>query len=81
MGFAGLWEHWLGADGSEIESMAILTTEANSDVASIHDRMPVILPKESYSEWLDCLSGSSLGVKELMRPLAEGRVAVRCNLA
>ena len=44
MGFAGVWEHWLGADGSEMESMAIITTDANATMATIHDRMPAILP-------------------------------------
>jgi putative SOS response-associated peptidase YedK len=52
--FAGLWEHWLGADGSEMESMAIITTEANRTLAHIHDRMPVILAPETWETWLDC---------------------------
>lgn len=50
---AGLWEHWAGADGSEIESCTILTTEANDLVRPIHDRMPVILAPEDYAVWLD----------------------------
>ncbi|MEL6288906.1 MAG: SOS response-associated peptidase, partial [Pseudomonadota bacterium] len=52
LAFAGLWETWLGADGSEIDSMAILTTEANGVMTTIHDRMPVILGEEDYSTWL-----------------------------
>ena len=40
---AGLWEHWLGPDGSEIESCTIIVTDANALLAPIHDRMPVIL--------------------------------------
>ena len=51
--FAGLWEHWMSADGSEMESMAIVTTDANRTVAAIHDRMPVILPPELFEPWLD----------------------------
>ena len=43
MAFAGLWEHWLGADGSEIETMAILTVPANAVAGRIHDRMPAII--------------------------------------
>lgn len=27
---AGLWEHWQDAEGTQIESCAIITTEANS---------------------------------------------------
>jgi putative SOS response-associated peptidase YedK len=51
--FAGLWERWGGADGSEIESCTIVTTDANALLAEIHDRMPVILPERAYAVWLD----------------------------
>lgn len=51
--FAGLWEHWMGKDGSEIETMAILTVAANTTVAAIHDRMPAILPEAAFDAWLD----------------------------
>ncbi len=50
--FAGLWEYWSGADGSEILSCAIITTEPNDLMASIHNRMPVILPPQAYELWL-----------------------------
>lgn len=72
MGFAGLWEHWLGADGSEVETMAILTCAANRDMEPIHDRMPVILDPGDYDEWLDCSSGSSVGLDRLLKPVNNG---------
>jgi len=50
--FAGLWERWLGPDGP-VESCAILTTEANGLVRPVHDRMPVILPRQHWAAWLD----------------------------
>ncbi len=50
---AGLWENWLSDDGSEIQSTAILTTKANKLVRRVHDRMPVILKRESFARWLD----------------------------
>jgi len=40
--FAGLWTP-ARIDGERIESATMLTTAANSLVASVHDRMPVIL--------------------------------------
>jgi len=52
-GFAGLWERWTGEDGSVIESCTILTTTANEVLASVHDRMPVILHRDEYELWLD----------------------------
>jgi putative SOS response-associated peptidase YedK len=39
--------------GTVIESCTILTTDPNSLLADIHDRMPVILRQESYDLWLD----------------------------
>jgi len=51
--FAGLWEHWQTADGSEIHSAAIITTEPNKLMAPIHNRMPVILNHTGYAQWLD----------------------------
>ena len=68
MGLAGIWETWLGADGSEIEMMAILTTAANATVAPIHDRMPVIVAAADFDRWLDCSPGSAAPVAGLLQP-------------
>ena len=51
--FAGLWEHWESADGSEIDSCTIITTEPNKLMQSLHNRMPVILHPKDYAKWLD----------------------------
>jgi putative SOS response-associated peptidase YedK len=50
--FAGLWESWYGPDGSNILSCTIITTEPNTLLKNIHNRMPVILPKNTYQLWL-----------------------------
>jgi putative SOS response-associated peptidase YedK len=50
--FAALWES-CALDGEQIDSCAILTTEANELVRPVHDRMPVILAPQHYDEWLD----------------------------
>lgn len=50
--FAGLWDRW-NQDGEMIQSCTIITTEANELMKDIHDRMPVILTKESQKVWLD----------------------------
>lgn len=73
---AGLWEGWLGADGSEIETMAILTTASNADMARLHDRMPVIIEPADFDRWLDCRSGTAEGVLDLLRPFPVGRLTV-----
>ena len=51
--FAGLWDTWRDADGQQIRTCTIITTEPNELVASIHNRMPVILPPKAREEWLD----------------------------
>lgn len=71
MAMAGIWEHWLGADGSEVETMAILTVPANRTMQRIHDRMPAIMPPEAYEAWLDCRSGSAQQIVDLMVPAPE----------
>jgi len=50
--FGGLWERWTPPDGDPIESCTILTTRPNELIASLHDRMPVIIPPERFSEWI-----------------------------
>lgn len=49
---AGLWEVWHSPEGDEISTCTILTTEPNSFMQTIHNRMPVILPPEAYDTWL-----------------------------
>ena len=51
--FAGLWDRWTDPTGTIIESCSILTTTANTMLANLHHRMPVILSKNTYDLWLD----------------------------
>ena len=44
--FAGLWSVWRDPDGVRIPSCAIITTAANDLLRPIHDRMPVVLPRD-----------------------------------
>lgn len=66
MGMAGIFEHWHNADGSEMESMAILTTAANQAMSGLHDRMPVVIAPEHFDAWLDCRSGSAENILSLL---------------
>ncbi len=66
MAFGAVAEHWLGADGSEMETMAILTVPANSTVAPFHDRMPLIVVSEAFDRWLDCRSGETTSIGDLL---------------
>jgi putative SOS response-associated peptidase YedK len=51
--FAGLWSIWHGADGGTLRTCTILTRAANPAIASLHDRMPVILDRRFEGDWLD----------------------------
>jgi putative SOS response-associated peptidase YedK len=48
---AGVWETW-ERDGTVIESCALITRAANTEVSQIHDRMPVIIAARDYGQWL-----------------------------
>lgn len=52
-GFAGLYNVSESPEGEKICTAAIITTDANKLLKELHDRMPVILPKEDHAEWLD----------------------------
>ncbi|MBS4197231.1 SOS response-associated peptidase [Lederbergia citri] len=65
--FAGLWDRW-EQNGTIVHSCTIITTEANSLVKDVHDRMPVILTKESESEWLDRKIQDEHELKSLLVP-------------
>ena len=58
LAFAGLWEQWWGPEANPEEeapllTCTIITTEAGTDVAGVHHRMPVILESDVLDEWLD----------------------------
>jgi putative SOS response-associated peptidase YedK len=66
---AGVWDRWIGPDGSEVESCCVLTTAANALVAPIHQRMPVILPDGLEQPWLEATDGPGL---RALQPLMAG---------
>ena len=66
---AGLWEHWMGADGSELETAVLMTIAPNAELATIHDRMPVIIAPEDYETWL---TGEAEDAARLIRPAPDG---------
>lgn len=51
--FAGVWETWMGKDGSEIDTAAFLTTSSNASLSAIHHRMPVVVAPDAFARWLD----------------------------
>jgi putative SOS response-associated peptidase YedK len=66
--FAGLWDHWAPADGQPLETCTILTTTPNAVLQPIHDRMPVILPPDAHTVWLDPTLRDVARVQALLTP-------------
>jgi putative SOS response-associated peptidase YedK len=64
---AGLWERWTDQRSGEIvETYTIVTTAANEALASVHERMPVIVAPDRYENWLD----TTCAQMELFVPVA-----------
>lgn len=70
--FAGIWDRWKSPEGKIVETCSILTTSANELVRDVHDRMPVILPPDSFDLWLDPGFTNREGILELLKPFAAG---------
>lgn len=69
-GFAGLYEVWKSPEGEEVTTCTIITTEANELMKPIHERMPVIIPREHQDKWLDLTIEDHNSVLELLRPIS-----------
>jgi putative SOS response-associated peptidase YedK len=67
---AAIWENWRRPGTDDwVRTFCVITTTANELVADIHDRMPVIIPPESYDRWLGTLDPNPL---DLLTPFASG---------
>jgi len=86
MWFAGIYSTWLGADGGEIDTVAIVTVAANAEMRPIHDRMPALIADEKVKDWLDFHAIGGKDARALLKPAAPGvlvarRVSTRVNSA
>ena len=63
---AGLWDRWIGADGSEVDTCCVITTRPNTLLQSLHDRMPVVIPAGLEEAWLEPGDGAHRRALEAM---------------
>ncbi len=63
---AGIWEHWQDQEGNEISSCAVITRQAEGEMASLHDRMPVYIAPDNYPDWLNHKSEKTDRANELI---------------
>ncbi len=66
--FAGLWEAWRDPNGDTVGACTIITTQANELLRPVHDRMPVILPRDLELLWLDGGMQDSAALGSLLAP-------------
>jgi putative SOS response-associated peptidase YedK len=66
--FAGIWDRWKDPNGNWIKSCSILTTTPNAVTAPVHDRMPVILERDSHDLWLDPGMKNMGAASDLLKP-------------
>jgi putative SOS response-associated peptidase YedK len=74
--FAGLWETWTGPNGEEMDTAAIVTTDANKTLGAIHHRMPAIVPPGAFDLWLDTDRVDAKTASALLVPAPEGAMEV-----
>lgn len=80
LAIGGLWEIWHGPDGETLRTCTILTTDANELGATVHDRMPVLVPEELWDRWLAPEPLSDAEREEAIAPAPEDLlVAVRVS--
>ena len=75
--FAGLLVRWRSGIGEDLVTACIITTEANALMAPIHDRMPVMLPRQHWSAWLDRTQQDPAALAPLMSGLPDDAMQAR----
>jgi putative SOS response-associated peptidase YedK len=75
--FAGLWDSWRDPEGQPLRTCTIITTEPNELMASIHNRMPVILPQQAIEQWLDPEQNDNQALLSLLKPYPADAMAAR----
>ncbi len=75
IGLAGLAETWIGPNGEELDTVAIVTAPASADLAVLHDRVPVTIGARDFDRWLDCREDDASSVMALLTAPAAGEFA------
>ena len=75
--FAGLYQNGQNNDNRTRATFTILTCAANSTLATIHNRMPVILPDRDADDWMNPREKVPLSLKRLLVPAAEDLLVVQ----
>jgi putative SOS response-associated peptidase YedK len=78
LAMAGLWAPWRDpASGGWLLTAAVVTTRANATVAPLHDRMPVLLPADTWPFWLDQQLSEADFLADLLQPAPDDLLGLR----
>jgi putative SOS response-associated peptidase YedK len=72
IGLAALAETWIGPNGEELDTVAIVTAAASADLAALHHRVPVTIAPDDFASWLDCRADDAEAALALMTAPQEG---------
>src|SRR3954471_2689042 len=75
IGLAGIAETWIGPNGEELDTVAIVTAPASADLAVLHHRVPVTIAPGDFERWLDCSADDAETAMPLLTAPAEGEFA------
>ncbi len=71
---AGLFSTWVGPDGEEVDTAAIITVSAAGEMKQVHARTPAILDNNEISDWLDTAGVNAAKAHSLLKSLSKGQV-------
>jgi len=70
--FAGVFSNWMGPDGEEVDTTAIITMPSSPDLKKIHNRMPAIIPEEMMADWLNVARVNERDAMAMLRAAPSG---------
>lgn len=77
LAIAGLWESWVDRESGEVvESCALLTGAANALMSPIHHRMPILVERQDWGDWLDGEQEDPALLERMLEPAPEDRLQV-----
>jgi putative SOS response-associated peptidase YedK len=67
LAFAGIFDRWISPEGEIRDSVAIITRDAVGDLAKVHNRMPLFLPRDRWEAWMDSKVTDVEEIRSLMQ--------------
>ncbi len=67
---AGLQARWRDAEGRELHTATVITTDAGPDMEAVHDRQPVVLNPDAWDRWLDPANHDRAALEPMLKPVS-----------